>query len=121
MLSLGREHPHQYSCGGIISALPSLNQIFADRREPHILTIKVESAALNSYFFSAEEIDLDLDVREIRGATEHVAVMVFLEKLAHATKKVVSIPKREIRSAGTCRFHRPGVGRRIAPSPKRRV
>jgi hypothetical protein len=50
---------------------------------------------INSHFFIAEEIELDIDPREIRGPQEHAQVLMFLENVAHKLNKPI-VPAPEL-------------------------
>ena len=79
----------EYLFDGRPSPLPKVEEIFKNRDRTHLLRIHVGSVTVNSHFFVPEEIELDIDPREIRGPQEHAEVLMFLENVAHKLNKPI--------------------------------
>ena len=91
LLKLTREHVHEYARDGVVQELPELVAIFADREHSHLLRIEVAAVKIHCHFFVPDEIELDIDPREVVGPREHSAVLDFLERLSGATRKSVRL------------------------------
>ena len=83
-LAFVRNSTNQYSFDGEETDLPPIEEIFANREGHHILTVATSGVAINCHFFIPEEIELDIDPREIHGKNEHEAVLGFIASLSHA-------------------------------------
>jgi hypothetical protein len=86
-LALARTYPYEYTLDGIRRSLPDTTSIFRDREHSHLLSLVTSSVRMNCHFFVPEEIELDIDPREITESEDHIAVLQFVEKLAAATRK----------------------------------
>jgi hypothetical protein len=91
LCKLGAEYGLRYWCEGIEQDLPAVSEIFGNREHPHLMTLYAGLVRLNCHFFVPEEIELDIDPREIRGPDDHYAVLGFLERLSTATNKKLLI------------------------------
>ncbi len=87
LLTLAKAHPHEYRRDGVTQSLPGRTYLFQDRDHSHLLSVLAGSVRINCHFFVPEEIELDIDPREITGPEEHLAVLQFIEGLAGATGK----------------------------------
>jgi hypothetical protein len=95
----------RYSYQGQEMPLPSAAQIFSDRDGVHLLTIIVGSATVNCHFFVPEEIELDIDPREVIDAADHSEVLEFMEALAMETMKVISLTAENSQDAPYLSFN----------------
>jgi hypothetical protein len=86
-LALAQAYPHDYTHDGVPQPLPEGSAIFQDRAHSHLLSLRAGPVRINCHFFVPEEIEFDIDPREVTGAEEHVAVLQFVEQLARATRK----------------------------------
>lgn len=100
---IGR-YPYRYSFEGAAESLPDARSIFAKREGTHLVAIAIGAASLNCHYFELSEIELDIDPREVRTAETHFAVLRFIEELAHATGKVVSVTAENAPGAVLLRF-----------------
>ena len=91
LLSLAKRHPHAYFAGGERCPLPNPEQIFANAAAGHRLSVRVGNADLNCHFFSLDEIELDIDPRQVVDLPTHEAVLRFVEDLAEATGRIADI------------------------------
>ena len=71
-----------YTFDGAPSELPDPNSVFQNRSGSHLLTISVGDASINCHFFISEEIELDIDPRQVTNAATHELVMRFLAELS---------------------------------------
>lgn len=46
------------------------------------MSVVVSGVAINCHFFITEEIELDIDPREVQGEREHEAVLAFIASLS---------------------------------------
>lgn len=86
-LELVRGLPHEYSFDGQAAGLPSVKALFARRDVVHLLRIPIGSAQAHCHFFVIDELELDLDPREITEPTTHDLVLAFLAGLAERLAK----------------------------------
>jgi hypothetical protein len=61
--------------------------IFSNREGSHLLSVNVCGVKINCHFFVSEEIELDVDPREIKGKQEHEAILEFIASLSQAIGK----------------------------------
>jgi hypothetical protein len=87
LLALAQAHPHEYTRDGISTSLPGTTSIFQARDHSHLLSVLAGTVRINCHFFAPDEIELDIDPREVKGPEEHAAVLLFVEQLARATGK----------------------------------
>lgn len=81
-LGFVREFPHQYSVDGQRRVLPPLDRIVREAKHHAVLlTVLLDTVHVNWHFFCDDEMDLDLDSREITGPTPHENVLRFLARL----------------------------------------
>lgn len=86
-VELVRGLPHEYSFDGQATSLPSVKELFARRDVAHLLRIPVGNAHAHCHFFVIDELELDLDPREIQDAASHDLVLGFLAGLADLLAK----------------------------------
>lgn len=77
-------HSLTYKANGEDAEFPGVDEVFHLRDRSHCLSIWVGRAAVNCHFFLENEIELDLDPREILGPNEHNALLGFIEGAALA-------------------------------------
>jgi hypothetical protein len=87
LLLQAQAYPHEYTHDGVSRQLPAATTLFQDREHSHLLSVLAGSVRINCHFFTEEEIELDIDPKEIKGPTEHLAVLQFFEQLAQAIGK----------------------------------
>lgn len=91
LITLARAHEHEYKRDGVADALPNAQTVFQDREHSHLLSVIIGKVSINCHFFIPEEIELDINPREIEGQKEHTSILQFIEQLAEATQKDVVI------------------------------
>ena len=96
---LAAQYGYRYSYEGKEGPLPELAQVFAGRNGGHLMTVTVGRVTANCHFFNPEEIELDFDPREVHDATDHDEVLQFLEALAMAIMKRVSLTAENVQDA----------------------
>lgn len=78
---------HQYSFDHEVQPLWPVEQIFANREAPHLLSININGIFINCHFFIVEEIELDIDPREVNGPAQHHAILEFIAAMAKALQR----------------------------------
>lgn len=86
-LTFIRHNTNKYSFDGEALVLPSVEEIFSNREGSHLLSVAVSGVAINCHFFVAEEIELDIDPREVHGRKGHEAVLEFVASLSREIEK----------------------------------
>lgn len=87
LLEIAREHQAVYFFEGTERPLPQPSTIFSNREEPHLLRINLGGIHVHCHFFVSEEIELDIDPRQIVDESHHEMVLALLEELARKTRK----------------------------------
>lgn len=91
LLEVASRYPNAYTFDGLRKDIPDVPSIFANRSGSHLLTVNVGGASINCHFFISEEIELDIDPRQVTDAATHELVMSFLAELSYAVQKVLVI------------------------------
>lgn len=91
LVGLAKAAQHKYLAGGVVVPLPTVDAVFHNREVSHLLQIQVGAASINCHFFVSDEIELDLDPREVVDQATHDAVLSFIESLSTGTGKEVSL------------------------------
>ncbi|WP_150427880.1 hypothetical protein [Dechloromonas sp. CZR5] len=91
LLSLAGKYGYRYLYEGQDRPLPEVEKIFTARDGAHLLSVKLGRVTANCHFFVPDEIELDLDPREVQSDADHYEVLQFLEALAKGTNKKVSV------------------------------
>ena len=110
MLTLARAHPYEYLRDGSAHELPTAKALFQNREHSHWLSVKAGKVSLNCHFFTQEEIELNIDPREVAGSEEHISALQFIEQLAEVTQKDVVVTAENCREATLLRYEQ--LGRR---------
>jgi len=84
-------HPLTYKADGEDADFPGVAEVFRLRDKSHCLSIWVGDAAANCHFVLEDEIELDLDPREILGPIQHNAILSFIEGAALAVGATAAI------------------------------
>jgi len=87
LLRVARRHHATYRFEGAEAALPSPGAIFANREGGHLLQIELAGVQINCHFFVQDEIELDIDPRQVVDESRHEMVLMFLEELALEIQK----------------------------------
>ena len=90
-LALATQYPSEYLFDGEVKDMPNLVAIFENREGTHLLRITVGAAQINCHFFTHEEIELDIDPRQVKSQETHTAILGFVEAVADATGKLARI------------------------------
>lgn len=90
-LSLAGKYGYRYSYEGQNRPLPEVEKIFTARDGAHLLSVELGRVTANCHFFVPDEIELDLDPREIQSDADHYQVLQFLEALSEGMNKMVSV------------------------------
>ena len=77
-LSLAQQNNGRYSSDGDAMAPPDAAEIFNDRARSHLLALVIEGVQINCHFFIKDELELDIDPREVVATGAHAAVLRFL-------------------------------------------
>ena len=77
-----------YRIDGEIASLPKrATSIFNNREHTHTMSIDLTGVIVNCHFFMIEEIELDIDPREIKSQNELDIVIKFIKELGKCLKK----------------------------------
>jgi len=82
-----QSYRHKYTYDGRITPLPSIESIFANREGSHLLSVVVCGVTINCHFFIPEEIEIDIEPREVKGRKEHDAILKFIASLSQTVGK----------------------------------
>ncbi|MBL0731206.1 hypothetical protein [Piscinibacter sp. HJYY11] len=104
LIAFARAHKHEYTKDGVVAVLPNAKALLGDREHSHLLSVQAGNVSINCHFFILEEIELDIDPREIAGPEEHACVLRFIEQLAEATQKDVVITAENSPDAALLRY-----------------
>ena len=97
MLSPG---PSFYINGDLAPVPVRVEDVFEQRAvSSFLLTLEVGGVGLKCHFFDDEEIEFDLDPREVKGPTEWKALSDFMRLLADWTGKVTTLTHENTKSA----------------------
>ena len=89
LMSLASTFPTAYFSDSTRANLPTIEEIFAKRDVGHRLAINVAGVSVNCHFFIIDEIELDVDPKEVRSDEQHTALLRFVRNLAVATGRDV--------------------------------
>jgi len=78
-----------YRRAGDVSELPNaaLEAFPADGDADRLLSVKLAGVLANCHFFACEEIEFDIDPREVQGQRQLDALLAFMRLLSDATGK----------------------------------
>jgi hypothetical protein len=91
LIEVAGRHPYTYSFDGVPGELPTPHSIFANRTGSHLLAVNVGNASINCHFFVPEEIELDIDPRQVTDLATHELVLKLLAELSSEIGKDLSI------------------------------
>lgn len=96
--------PLSFKTQGAVSPLPTDVSDVSDVSDVFdsgdgLLSINLDGMLLNCHFFSADEIEFDLDPREVTPADRARALVGFMELLGNATGKPVILTHENAREA----------------------
>ena len=97
-LDLATLYPFDYTYDGEPRELPSVAQVFRDQDGTHLLRIHLDAVTLNCHFFDEDEIELDLDPRQVVSGEQHEQVLDFMERLGSALSKTVLLTPENSRN-----------------------
>ena len=91
LLAYTEQFPRSYSYDSVPKDLADAERLFDDRDRSHLLSVKLGTVLANCHFFSHNEIEFDIDPREIDSPAAHILVLEFMEGLAAAIGKPVRL------------------------------
>lgn len=80
-----------YQADGEDAALPSAANLLSDKGRAHCMKVDLGGLVANAHFFVCEEMELDLDPREIGSQAELNKVLNFCSKLSMELERNVAI------------------------------
>ena len=86
-VEVARTHAAKYTFDGQHEEMPPVAQVLADRTGSHLLSFSVEGVLVNCHFFGPEEIELDVEPKDVKEERQHVAMLRFIANLAIAIGK----------------------------------
>jgi hypothetical protein len=103
-----RSDIYEYSCtiGGEKAVLPTIaKEIFdADYEFKPLLGVNVGSVILNCHFFTDEEIEFDLDPREIQNERQAEQIFAFMRQIGQILNKEVVLTPENLQDAPIFKF-----------------
>ena len=85
----------------------TVQDVFALGENHHVLaSFLIDSIIYNCHFFSRDEIEFDLDPREIDGAEAAQKLAKFMERLCHLTDRLVRLTPESLPRVSIARFDR---------------
>ena len=79
-----------YYIEGVAAVLPtSIDKVVLDQDHPHLLSIHLDGVTVNCHFFLPEEIEMDLDPREIDNEAKAKVVFRFMSTVGRTLNKQV--------------------------------
>jgi hypothetical protein len=108
-LSLALEQGGKYSFDGDEKALPTVDDLFRNREGSHLLAIPIGPVQMNCHFFVPDEIELDIDPREVANEASHFAVLGFLERISLRVGKPLLLTPENTEECPYASFD-PGTG-----------
>ena len=95
-----RQYSVSYQRGGQNEPVPvAAADVFADREKTHVLSITVDGILLNSHFFSPEEIELDIDPREIHDNSRFATLCHFMCELSKCLRRDILLTHENLKGA----------------------
>ena len=96
----------EFRFDGEQAALPAeIDDVFAMRsRKSPMLSLKVGGVAVVFHFFTEEEIEGDIDPREVKSQAELDAVLAFLKKIGDSVRKPVLLTPENLPEAEILRY-----------------
>jgi hypothetical protein len=90
----------QYRLDGVDATLPcEVEGLFEPKDKLRLVQINLSGILLNCHCFSEEEIELDLDPREVEDATKFEQLLRFMRELAEALLKPVFLTYENMKNA----------------------
>ncbi|MCB0153960.1 MAG: hypothetical protein KDF65_04120, partial [Anaerolineae bacterium] len=80
----------------IASPLPTRVDFIFDQLERPLLSIVVSGVTLNCHFFTIEEIELDLDPREVDDESKLRELLYFISRLGGVLEKEIKITPENV-------------------------
>jgi hypothetical protein len=81
------QHECTYTYDGVTLPFPGSHSVLADREGSHSLAFLLSGpVVICCYFFTREQLELDISPSEITGPLEHEQVLLFVENLAEALR-----------------------------------
>ena len=92
--------PLLYIDGAAAPFPPNAKAIFEQRRvSSPLLQVAAGNVVLNCHFFDDEEVEFDLDPREVRDEEDLRAITDFMSRMANATGKATVLTHENTKSA----------------------
>lgn len=86
-LNLNISKNFRYTFDGNKAEISSAIDLLNNCDGSHTLSIETAGVEINCHFFCTEEIELDIDPRQVKGEREHIAVLEYIAQLAMALHK----------------------------------
>ncbi|RYZ86761.1 MAG: hypothetical protein EOP06_13895 [Proteobacteria bacterium] len=104
LFEVARRNPYAYTFAGAPRELPSPQSIFDNRDGSHLLMVNIGNASINCHFFIPEEIELDIDPRQVTDPATHELILNFLAELSSRVGKELFITAENSPEAVYLRF-----------------
>lgn len=87
-----RSQKLEYFVDGVETSLPlTAASIFEDNKHTHFLRINLGGPTLNTHFFVVDEIELDLDPKEVNSQADLDMILKFCAALGHEISRDVFV------------------------------
>jgi hypothetical protein len=102
----GLEPPSFFTVDSVVQEMPRQVAAVFDLRKNHspMLTVMVGAVWLNCHFFQGDDIEFDLDSRDISGSSQAEALASFMQLLGGATHKPVILCHENAQHAVIARY-----------------
>lgn len=93
--------PPVFAVDGVTEPMPDRVEVVLTTRRQRspLLSVQVGHAGLNCHFFSPDEIEFDLDPRQVTRETDMEAIAAFMKLLGDLTRKNVILTAENSREA----------------------
>jgi hypothetical protein len=81
----------KFFIGNQLLSMPSAASLIFEQEESPLLAVVFQGMTLNCHFFIAEEIEMDLDPREVTSREQFMALITFISSLGQVLGKEVRI------------------------------
>lgn len=103
-LELARSYGAKLLSQGRPADFPAVQDGLADLGHNHLLVVSLGQVRLHCHFFSPDEIELDVDPRDVTSEDDHLAVLKFVRSLSISCKLAAVITPENLKDRPYLRF-----------------
>jgi hypothetical protein len=93
-----------YSVDGKASSLPQTISEAFNHEKTSLLSVRVGRTTLNCHFFCPDEIEFDLDPREIQGREDYAPILTFMTAIGALLKKEACLTPENCPNVILCKY-----------------